>query len=123
MEKSYAVIFFSILLIIVGIVSIVFGILMLTGYQEYGATGEIASFGADFYTYVNRNAARSASNTYYIFKTLSKGFGYCLLIAGASLMIFGCLKLASKPQTTVINNCETNSVVQETRKKDNLPEL
>ena len=121
MKTNKALTVLSILLVVVGVLSIVFGILMLA--EDHGSTGEGASFGADFYTYVNKNAARTATNTYYLLKVLAKGFGFCLIIAGASLILAGCMKLVSKPQQAVVESGTSAPADRSTDKKDELPEL
>ena len=121
MKSSKALTVLSILLVLVGILSIVFGALMLA--VDNGSTGDTATFGADFYNYVNRNAARAATNTSRIIKTLSKGIGYCLIIAGFAQIIIGGMKLASNQHPVVINSGAPAPAVSEPVREDELPEL
>ena len=71
----------NIILVIVGIATIVFGIIVLCGASN-GSNGEYATFGADFYTIVNNNADIIADNTNAILETVSQGFGFLLISMG-----------------------------------------
>ena len=64
-----------------------------------------ASFGGDFYTYVNNNAAEAAkaartitSNQVYIFRLATQFFGYFLIaLGGIGVCLFGVLCFERKP--------------------------
>ena len=83
--KTSGIIYFFIF-----IIAIIFAIIMFNSNQyDYGAMGEDAIFGADFYTIINENASRIADNT----KTIVAGiralrgilcscFGYLFLLVG-----------------------------------------
>ena len=84
----------SILLVITGIVSVVFGFIIKG--KDYGSFGRHASFGGDFYTIINDNATSIVSNTRYIIDVLSDGLGYILIIAGVVIILTSLRSLFDK---------------------------
>ena len=100
MKNSKASSAIAVLLIIVGVMSLIFGIIVLT--MENGSTGSSATFGADFYNYVNNNAARSATNVRNLTSVVKLGFGFGLIIAGLITALSAAYKLASKQRETYV---------------------
>lgn len=110
----------SILLVITGIVSVVFGFI-IKGY-DYGSFGRHASFGGDFYTIINDNAASIVLNTRNIIDVLSDGLGYILIIAGVVIILTSLRSLFDKGEVadklslierntrySKVNNAESSS--------------
>lgn len=105
----------------IGILAIILGIVVLT--KSNGSSGDTATFGADFYTYVNRNAARIASNTQLIIEILKFGFGWLFILGGALTTAIGLSKIdspaAKAPETEAADVQETK---EESPKADEAPE-
>lgn len=110
----------SILLVITGIVSVVFGFIIKG--KDYGSFGRHASFGGDFYTIINDNATSIVSNTRYIIDVLSDGLGYILIIAGVVIILTSLRSLFDKGEVadklslierntrcSKVNNAESSS--------------
>lgn len=110
----------SILLVITGIVSVVFGFIIKG--KDYGSFGRHASFGGDFYTVINDNATSIVSNTRYIIDVLSDGLGYILIIAGVVIILTSLRSLFDKGEVadklslierntrySKVNNAESSS--------------
>ena len=100
--------------------SLIFGIIVLT--MENGSTGSSATFGADFYNYVNNNAARTASNVKNLSGIVKLGFGFSLIIAGLITILASAMKLADKPAPAVVPVTVTGNS-ENTIAEDQLPEL
>ena len=124
---------FSIFGIIASAVIIVFGIAVMTGSfggntsSFTGASSVLydsgyGTFGADFYTMVNNNAAKAAgavetavSNQNHLAKLLTNGFGLLLIsigligICGFGVAFAGCVE---KPQTVILKEDDKPVVIE-----------
>jgi hypothetical protein len=116
----------SILLIIAGILSIVFGIVVLNKFE--GSYGSYAIFGGDFYTYINDNANRTADNTRYNNEIVKAGFGFILIISGLTIILVSIRSMLndySMPYKggSIIYSIQDNGNGKAAPKKDDMPEL
>lgn len=75
------------LLTIIGILSIIFGIVCFN--MDEGRYETSSSYGGDAYTGIQNAAAKTANNVQVLTKNVNKGMGYMLLIAGMSLIAVG----------------------------------
>jgi len=115
------------LLTIIGILSIIFGIVCFN--MDEGRYETSSSYGGDAYTGIQNAAAKTANNVQVLTKNVNKGMGYMLLIAGMSLIAvgittFGKEKQEEKKSETVkiaenIPETKQDSPVSETQEPEN----
>ena len=143
MKKAVSVL--SVFLIAVGVLALIFGIKIChvehTWPSSVAISSEVGPKGGDYassggssgrnvYSYMIENMARTATNTYMLYDiesdllpSLVKSIGYCLIIAGLTLILCGSLKLVPKQQTVVVNSGSPAPAVNEHINEDELPEL
>ena len=108
----------SIAFIAIGFIAIIVGFIMLA--KDSGISGSTASFGADFYTYVNRNAATAASNTQKTAEILKTGFGWLFILGGALTAVIGLSKFFATIENKPKNNAESAQIDQPENNTDSL---
>ncbi len=110
MKKLFAIIF-----IVIGVLSIVLGIIAFTKDTSIGAYPAYSRYGADFYTDMQHTTADVARNVasmkQNLYELLSFGFGSILLVTGLALAATGAFFLVGKKEkkTTITNTEQTKS--------------
>ena len=109
---------FSIAIIAVGVLAIVFAVLSLfSGSNNSLYTMDFERYGGDAYTGIQNAAARTANNIYHLNKNLISMFsifGYGLMVVGLLVVLYGAKKLlntvlASKKTTAIETSAQANS--------------
>ncbi len=100
----------SVLGILCGIAMIVFGIVVLSVDKGYTSDSS-AAFGADFYTYVFRAAARTANNVKALIDVFKLGMGFLLLGFGLTdVCLFGSKIVKNKKEEEKAGTAQTEEI-------------
>ena len=113
------------LLTIIGILSIIFGIVCFN--MDEGRYEMSSSYGGDAYTGIQNASANTANNVQVLTKNVNKGMGFMLLIAGMSLIAVGVTasgtekqeEKKNEPTQTSENTPESQQVSPEPEDNDN----
>ena len=89
--------FFCIIGILVGLAAIYAGYTLLEMYPGY--SGNDIKFGADFYTEIYKAVRIVESNLQWVAKITRQGFGYLLMLLGATDICFFGYKLTDRQPT------------------------
>lgn len=85
---------FCVLGILVGAAAIYGGYYLLDSYTGYTVTE--ARFGSDFYTYIYGATRNAASNVHSLAEIVCQGFGYLMMLIGATDVCFFGYKLSNR---------------------------